>query len=123
MHEQLTIFDWMPTLQPEPEVGAWVTKCGAVIPAIMRPSYIGKKVLMDKSTQSLTAYKVGILEKILPGTYWKDGKEVKCDRSIVFDGSKQRNHITHMPGVEIYECLPWDAYPERMKNIGKGAKT
>lgn len=43
---QLTIFDWMPTAQQEPDVGAWVEKPGAVIPHIMIPSYIGKKCVL-----------------------------------------------------------------------------
>ena len=122
MYEQLTIFDWMPTLRKEPEVGAWVTEHGQVIPHIMRRSYIGQKVVMDKSTQSMEAYKVGILEKVLTDFYWHGDEMVECDRSIVFDGGKQRNNILHMPGVEIFECLSWDAYPERMKGIGKAKR-
>lgn len=122
MYEQLSIFDWMPTLRQEPDVGEWVTEHGQVIPHIMRRSYIGKKVVMDKSTQSKKAYKVGILEKVLTDFYWHGDEMVECDRSIVFDGGKQRNHILHMPGREIYECLPWDAYPERMNSIGKASK-
>ena len=119
MNGQMTIFDFMPTVQTEPDVGEWVESHGAVIPAIMRKSYIGKKVVMDKSTVSRRCYKVGILEKVVPAVYYHNGKMVECDRSIVYDGSKQRNLITHYPGVNIYECLPWDAYPERMKAIGR----
>lgn len=120
MTEQLTLWDWMPTAQPEPEVGAWVEKCGAVIPHIMRKSYIGRKVLMNKSTQSMTVYKCGILEKVVPSYYWHDDQRIECEMSIVYDGSKQRNMISHYPGGgEIYECLPWNAYEERNKAIGR----
>lgn len=122
MYEQISIFDWMPTLRKEPEVGEWVTEHGQAIPHIMRRSYIGRKVVMDKSTQSMKAYKVGILEKVVTDFYWHGEEKVECDRSIVFDGGKQRNHILHMPGQEIFECLPWDAYPERMNSIGKAKK-
>lgn len=121
MTEQLTLWDWMPTAQPEPEVGAWVEKCGAVIPHIMRKSYIGKKVLMDYSTTSITVYKVGILEKVLKGFYWHGDQKVECDLSIIYDGTRQRCMITHYPGHEIYECLPWNAYEARNKAIGRNS--
>lgn len=115
---QMTIFDWMPSVQEEPEVGAWVEHHGAVISGIMRRGYIGKKVVMDKSTTSHKWYKVGILENVLIDHYWDGDREIICDRSIIFDGSRQRSSILHMPGQNIYECLPWDAYPERMAAIG-----
>lgn len=121
MYEQLSIFDWMPTAQKEPEVGEWVTEHGAVIPHIMRKGYIGKKVVMDKSTQSMKIYKVGILENVVTDFYWHNDKKVECDRSIVFDGGRQRNHILHMPGQEIFECLPWNAYEKRNEAIGRKA--
>lgn len=92
----------------EPEVGEYVRSTGAVICHIMRPSYIGQKVLYDCSTQSMrNLYKCGILEQYIPyeGRY----------RSVIYDGRKQRVLLTHYPGREIYECLPWDAYPERTK--------
>lgn len=117
---QMDLFDWMAELKREPDVGTYLTKTGAVIPRIMRPAYIGKRVCIDKSTQSQTWYKVGILEKIVPDHYWHGEKRIECDRSVVFTGERQRSLITHMPGVEIFECLPWDAYPERMAAIGKG---
>ncbi len=95
----------------EPEIGAWVETHGAVIPHIMRPHYIGKKVVMDKSTASRTWFRVGILERYFPnGTYY---------RAVIFDGDRQRQLIDFWPGVEIYECLPWGEYPERMKAIYK----
>lgn len=127
MNEQLTIFDWMPTAQMEPDVGAFIEKTGAPICHIMRPSYIGEKVCFDCSTQSRVLYKVGILEKILPEKYYhwngKDYEMRDCDRVIIYTGKKQRSYISLMPGREIYECLPWDAYPARMNAIGKkGAK-
>ena len=96
MYEQLTLLDWMPTAQPEPEVGAFVEECGAVIPHIMRPNYIGKKVLYDCSTESHTVFKCGILEDYVP----YEGKM----RSIIYTGKKQRALVTHYPGIEIYEC-------------------
>ena len=107
--EQMTLFDWMPTVQPEPEVGEYVTECGAVIPHIMRPSYIGSRVLYDCSTQSRRWYRVGILEKYIP----HEGRW----RSVIYYGKKQRSLVTHYPGVEIFECLPWEAYQKRMEAI------
>lgn len=119
---QMSLFDFMPTMMVEPEVGEYVDKCGAVIPHIMRRNYIGQKVLVDASTQSLTIYQVGILEDVIPYYYYRDGQRTECDRSIVNVGRKQRLLITHMPGVEIRECLPWDAYQKRMETI-LGRKT
>lgn len=124
MTGQMTIFDWMPTMQAEPEVGEWVDEHGAVICHVMLESYIGKKVVMDKSTSSHQWFKVGILEKIIPDFYYKmseagEYEQVPCDRLIVYDGTRQRNHIKLMPGTEVFECLPWDAYPERKAAIGK----
>jgi hypothetical protein len=89
----------------EPEVGAWVKDHGAVICHVMRPAYIGKKVAFDCSTQSMRIFKVGVLEAYIPyeNTF----------RSIIYTGKKQRTLLTHFPGREIYEPLPWDAYPER----------
>ncbi len=119
MNGQLTIFDYMPIVQAEPEVGAYIEKSGAPIPHIMRPGYIGQKVCVDVSTQNHEWYQVGILEKVIPAHYYNGDQIVECDRSIVYTGKKQRSLITHMPGNEIYECLPWDAYPKRMAAIGK----
>lgn len=118
MYEQMSIFDWMPTLRKEPDVGECVEEHGQVIPHIMRPSYIGKKILIDCSTENHKWFKVGILEDVRPAFYWHFDEKVECDRSIIYTGSKQRSFITHMPGNEIFECLPWDSYPERMKAIG-----
>lgn len=111
---QLSIFDWM---EEEPEVGQWVYKTGAPISHIMRRSYIGKKVLMDKSTQSQRCYKVGILERVDTSFYYHGDQKIECDRSVIYDGSRQRSYITHMPGQEIYECLPWHAYQKREESI------
>ena len=110
MTGQMSIFDWMPSLAQEPRMGSYVEKHGAVICHIMRPSYIGKKVVYDCSTQSHTWYRVGVLEQYIP----YEGRM----RSIINVGEGQRILLTHYPGREIYECLPWDAYPERMKAIG-----
>ena len=91
----------------EPGIGECVKSTGAVIPHIMRSAYIGKKVLYDVSTQSMRCYRCGVLEKYIP----YEGKM----RSVIFYGKKQRGLVTHYEGVNIYECLPWDAYPERAK--------
>lgn len=91
----------------EPAVGETVSSTGAVIPHIMRSAYIGKKVLYNISTQSMRCYRCGVLEEYIP----YEGKT----RSVIFYGKKQRALVTHYAGVNIYECLPWDAYPERAK--------
>lgn len=113
MTGQMTIYDWMPTMRKEPAVGEYVTKHGANICHIMRPSYIGKKVCFDVSTQNHKIYQVGILEKYIPHEGYM--------RSVIYTGKKQRSLITHYPwtGADLFECLPWDAYPERMAAIGK----
>jgi len=107
---QLTIFDWMPTVMQEPEVGKIVREHGACIPHIMRSGYVGRKVCFDCSTQSRRAYKVGILEAVNPSFYWRlegrEYKQVPCDRVVIFTGTKQRSFISLMPGREIYEPLP-----------------
>lgn len=119
--QQLTIFDWMPTVMQEPEVGEIIREPGACIPHIMRSGYIGRKVCFDCSTQSRKAYRVGILEAVNQSYYWHmegdEYKQVPCDRVVIFTGKKQRALISLTPGREIHECLPWNAYPERMKAI------
>ena len=115
MTGQMTIMDWMPEVCPgygkEPEVGAYVHDHGQVICHIMRPAYIGKKVCIDVSTESRQTWQVGILERYIPheGTY----------RSIVYTGKPQRSLITHRPGTEIFEALPWNQYPERMIGMAR----
>lgn len=90
----------------EPEIGEYVRETGAVICHIMRPGYVGRKVLYDCSTESQrNLYRCGILEKYIP-------YENRM-RSIIYVGKPQRILLTHYPGREIYECLPWDAYPAR----------
>lgn len=120
---QIGLFEWMPQALPtykppvdysklvEPDIGEWVESPGAVICHVMRPSYIGRKVLVDMSTESHKWFKVGLLERYIPynGAF----------RSIVYTGTKQRSLVTHLPGVEIYEVLPWDAYKARVDSIGK----
>lgn len=110
--KQLTIFDVLSNVEHEehlamrePEVGEYVTTTGAVICHIMRPTYIGKKVLYDVSTQSRTLYQCGILEDYFPheGGY----------RSVIYYGKKQRALINHRYGLNIFEPLPWDAYLAR----------
>ena len=106
---QMSLFDFMPTMMVEPEVGTYVKKSGMVICHIMRRGYIGRKVLVNKSTVGNQIYQVGILENVID----IEGR----DRSIVFTGQKQRQLITHYPGIEIYEVLPWDAYERRQDAI------
>lgn len=109
---QMSIFDFL-----EPEVGEWVTKHGAAIPHIMRQSMVGKKVVYPCGTQSRPDdCQVGILEKYIWN--WDN----KCMRSIIFTGKKQRTLFDHMNGRDIYECLSWDKYPERMAAIGRRTK-
>ena len=91
----------------EPAVGETLSSTGTVICHIMRPAYIGQKVLYNISTQSMRCYRCGILEDYIP----YEGRW----RSIIYYGKKQRALVTHYAGVEIFEPLPWDAYPERTK--------
>ena len=103
---QMTIFDFL-----EPAVGEYVTSHGANICHIMRPAYIGKKVVYDCSTESRRWFRVGILEKYIPYE--------ETFRSIIYIGKKQRVLLTHRQGKDIFECLPWEAYPKRMAVIGR----
>ena len=124
MQGQMTIFDWRPDAQPEPEIGATIREHGQNICHIMRPSYIGKKVCFDVSTESRrNLFLVGVLEGILPTYYYHLVGEKyarrDCERAIIYTGQKQRSLVTLHPGREIYECLPWDAYPERTAAIGR----
>ena len=113
--KQLSLFDFFPKPEPkpfrEPEVGEYTKVCGQVLCHIQRKNHIGKKVLIDVSTQSMRGlYKCGILEDYIE----YEGHM----RSIVFTGEKQRSLVTHYPGVEIRECMPWDWYEDRRKSIG-----
>lgn len=99
MDGQMTVFDWMPEASPEPDVGEYIERHGQVIPHIMRPRYIGEKVCFDCSTENHRWFQVGILEDYIP----HEGRF----RSVVYTGKKQRALITHYPGEEIFECLPW----------------
>lgn len=89
----------------EPAVGEYVQSAGAVIPHIMRTGFIGRKVLYDVSTESNRCYQCGILEAYIP----YEGRW----RSVIYYGKKQRALVTHYSEVEIFEPLPWDAYPAR----------
>jgi len=80
--------------------GELVKKHGAVICHVMRPAYIGKTVVFDCSTQTQERFMCGILEDYIP----YEGRH----RSIIYTGKKQRTLLTHYPGREIYELLPWD---------------
>lgn len=95
MKDQISFWDLAENVEP----GDRVKTHGAVICHIMRSAFIGKTVVVDKSTQSMDVFVAGILEDYIPygNTY----------RSIVYIGEKQRQLITHMPGVEIYELQPW----------------
>lgn len=112
MRGQMSIYDWMPDAQPEPDVGTYVTEHGAIIPHCMRPSYIGRRVVYDCSTNSHACYQVGVLEK-----YFE--RENGIMMSVIYTGKKQRTLYDHWPSREIFECLPWNAYPERTASIGK----
>ncbi len=117
---QVSMFDWMAEDDievEEPDVGAWVETHGAVICHIMLPSYIGRKVVMDKSTQSHKWYKVGLLESVRNGFYYHGDDKVPCDIAIVYDGGKQRNIINMALGGQLYECLPFHDYPKRERAI------
>ena len=113
MIRQLSLFD-LPGMRREPDVGEYVKECGAVICHIMRRGYIGRKVLIDVSTQSVALFQCGIMDDYIPyeGRY----------RSIVNTGKRQRALITHYPGVEIWECLPWEHYEARQRTIGERSK-
>lgn len=78
MEGQVELFDYMPTIRTEPELGEIVEHPGQVICHIMKPAYIGQKVVMH-------------------------------GRVVIYHGEDET----------IRECLPWECYPERMKNIGK----
>lgn len=98
MKGQLTLLDWMPEAVPEPEVGDLITQHGAVIPHIMRPGYIGRKIAYDYSTENHECFKVGVLEKYF-----------ECFgvmRSVIFTGKRQRTLLDHRPGKEIFEVKP-----------------
>ena len=106
MKEQISIFDWMQSSAPEPNIGDYVKRPGAIICHIMRAGYIGRKILVDVSTEHNELYQCGILENYIPYESFM--------RSIVYVGDRQRKLITHYPGVEIFECLPLD-YEKRVK--------
>lgn len=90
--EQLSFFDQ----NAEPSVGDYVESHGAVICHIMRPAFIGKNIVVDKSTQSHEWYQLGVLEDYI--SY--EGRF----RAIVYTGERQRQLITFYPGIEIYEA-------------------
>lgn len=115
MDDQISIFDYKPTLRQEPDVGAHIPEVGAVIPHIMIPSYIGKKVAFNCSTESRRCFRVGILEEYVPyGDYM---------RAIIFDGKRQRALVTLYPWMDgIHEVLPWESYPGRIEAISRRDK-
>ena len=88
--DQLSLFDFI-----DPEVGEYVEDHGIIICHCMRKGYIGRKILVDKSTSGHDWFQVGILEDYIP----YEGRW----RSIVYVGEKQRLLVTHYPGVDIFE--------------------
>lgn len=110
MKGQMSLFDWMPEAQPEPEIGEWIKDCGAVIPHISIPGYIGKKVAINKSTDWLSWYRVGRLER-----YFEHEGHM---RAVVDVGERQKQLVDLYQGIHLHEPLSWDAYPERNKAIG-----
>ena len=103
---QMTIFDLMPK-NTEPEVGEYVTEHGAVICHVMRPGYIGKKVVYSCGTESMpNLCRVGVLEKY----FWNHN--ASCWRSVINPGTKHCVLIDHAPwntgrfsSSEIFECM------------------
>lgn len=105
IEEQLSLFDLLP--KREPDVGEYVESHGANICHIMRPAYVGRRVIYDCSTVSHKWMRCGILEKyFLCHGVW---------RSVIYDGDRQRVLLDHYPGVEIYETQPWDLSRRRAK--------
>lgn len=82
MKGQISIFDWMPSSAPEPNIGDYVKRPGAIICHIMRAGYIGRKILVDVSTEHNELYQCGILENYIPYESFM--------RSIVYVGDRQR---------------------------------
>lgn len=118
MYEQLSIFDLVPA--EAVKMGDWVTEHGPVIPHIMRPSFIGRLVVLDKSTVSHEWFEVGRLVDY-----------IECRghmRSVVQIGKNHMNYIDHyeQPSIyhgEIYELSPkqWDSEGHRwVPKPGKG---
>ena len=107
MSEQLSIFDLLP--KQEPEIGEYVNSHGANICHIMRPAYVGKKVIYDCSTVSHKWLRCGVLER-----YFKHEGHY---RSVINVGERQRILLDHFPGREIFEPLKWDEYPRKVEII------
>jgi len=107
VESQLSLWDLVPEEQLKP--GDYVEEHGPPIPGIMRPHFIGKLVVVDKSTVSTKWYVVGRLEKYI--------EYEKYYRSIVRIGKNTLNYIDHykqLPSIyhsEIYEVTPreWDS--------------
>lgn len=97
--KQLSLFDWRPDLKREPEAGEYVETHGAVIPHIMMPGHIGRKVVYDCSTASHRWLRVGVLEDYTrtPWGSW---------RAIINVGKKDRILRDHRPGLELFELEP-----------------
>lgn len=113
--DQISLFD---IVQQELKPGDYVKTHGPAIPPDERPNYINKLVVIDVSTESFLWYRVARLEKYIPYD-----EALGIYHSILFDGPRQRGHITHWPWKdptnELYELRPCDekneGYIERVK--------
>lgn len=79
MYEQISIWEHTKT---EPELGAWIENAGQVIPWIMLPGYVGKKVAVYYDY--IDCFKVVEMIRIIPEEVngyalieWKDGPGAK----------------------------------------------
>ena len=93
----------------EPDIGEYVEDHGAVIPHIMRPAYIGRKVIYDGSTVSHVWFRCGVLERY----FFCEGKW----RSVIRVGPRHTILLDHRPGVNIFEPRHGDEYPKRYEKV------
>lgn len=101
---QITIDEWLGVdlrprlkrIRPRTELraGEYVKDHGMVICHIMRPSYIGKKIVIDRSEPGRECYQVAILVDYI---------KLTTPRAVVNTGKAEVEVITFRPGVEIYE--------------------
>lgn len=95
-------------------MGDWVTEHGPVIPHIMRPSFIGELVVIDKSTISHEWYEVGRMEKY-----------IECDghmRSVIRIGKNHMNYIDDYLKPSIYNGTIYELSPKQydaVKGVSK----
>lgn len=101
---QITIDEWLgidlrprlKRMRPRTELraGEYVKDHGMVICHIMRPSYIGKKIVIDRSEPGCERYQVAILVDYI---------KLTTPRAVVNTGKAEVEVITFRPGVEIFE--------------------